>query len=159
MAKRFKFRFETLLKIRRQREDEHKRIVGERLRQIGQVQDQLESLGRQIEQETEAVRASQAGGTIDIRMLVRHRHWLGHLHKSVLEGQARLGYLEAELAQERAALTEAMKQRRILEELKANRLAKHSADRERQEARERDEMATVRFTFNARNEAEALATT
>ena len=32
MARPFQFRFETMLKLRRQREDEHKRVVAERLR-------------------------------------------------------------------------------------------------------------------------------
>ena len=41
MAKRFTFRFDTMLKIRQQREDEQKRVVADRLRQIRQVEDQL----------------------------------------------------------------------------------------------------------------------
>ena len=48
MAKRFKFRFDTMLKIRRQREDEQKRVVAERLRQIAQTSDHRLTLQRQI---------------------------------------------------------------------------------------------------------------
>ncbi len=150
MAKRFQFRFETILKLRRQREDEHKRIVADRLRQIAQVQDQLASLERQIEQETQAIRRSTSGGTIDLQQTVRHRHWLGHLHKSSLEAQARLRFLEARLAQERTQLAEAVKQRRVIEKLKERQSSAHIKAQERRETLELDELGTVRFAYEHR---------
>jgi flagellar FliJ protein len=150
MARRFTFRFDTLLKIRRQREDEHKRIVGGRLREIAQTQLRIDAIQRQIDEEMNAIRAGQDRGTIDIQQLMRHRHWLGHLHKSGLEAEARLGYLEARLAQERAALAEAVKQRRILEKLRERQADRHQREADRQERLESDELATVRYVFERR---------
>jgi len=148
MAKRFRFRLDTMLKIRRQREDQHKRIVAERIRQITQVREQIAAIERQIQEEIEAIRTGQGARTIDIQQLMRHRHWLGHLNKGGLEAESRLRFLEARLAQERAVLAEAVKQRRILEKLKERQWERYRKEEDRSEIRESDEQATVRYVFN-----------
>ena len=153
MAKRFKFRLETLLKIRRQREEQHQRIVADRLSQIQQVTQQMSALDRQIREETSALRTAQEPGIIDLQQTIRHRHWLGHLHKNALESQARLRFLEARLAQERNLLAEAVKQRRILEKLREHQQEKHTSGEERQTIKMFDEMANVRYIFNKRESA------
>lgn len=147
MAKQFVFRFETMLKIRRQREDQQKRVVGQRVRQVREAQAHLDSLQRQIQAETDAIRAVQQPGTIDMQQAIRHRHWLGHLHKGALEGEARIRFLEAKLAQERAVLAEAAKQRKILEKLREHQADRHRRELDYREMRELDEMATVRFVY------------
>lgn len=152
MAKRFTFRLETMLKIRRQREDRHKRIVAERLRQIVAVREQLISLDRQIMAETHAIRKGQKPGTIDLQQAIRHRNWLTHLHKAILDGQARLRFLEARLAQERAALAEAAKQRRILEKLKERQYLRYRQEEERTETKVADDQTTIRYIFDRNNE-------
>jgi flagellar FliJ protein len=154
MARRFQFRFETMLRIRRQREDEHKRIVADRLRGITQVREQIASLNGQVEQEMEAIRHGQQPGTIDLQQAVRRRHWLGHLHRAALECEARLRGLEAKLAQERAALAEAARQRRILEKLKERQWEQYVAELERLETKESDEMATIRYAYEHEQNAD-----
>jgi flagellar protein FliJ len=158
MAKRFKFRFGTMLKIRKQREDEQKRVVAARLRQIAQVRDQRQALQHQIQAEIDAIRTSQARGAIDIQQVMRHRHWLGHLHKGVLEADARTRFLEARLAQERVVLAEAVKQRRILEKLRERQWVRYQTEESRRETRENDEMSTVRYVFDRHEEATLLRT-
>lgn len=149
MARRFIFRFETLLRIRRQREDEHKRIVAARVREIQKTREQMAALDRQIQDELHAIRSGQQPGQIDMQQVVRHRHWLGRLHKAVLDGQARLRFLEARLVQERAALAEAAKQCRILEKLRERQELRHLQEQERLETRVTDDLATIRYVFDA----------
>lgn len=156
MARRFRFRFATMLKIRRQREDEQKRIVAERLRQIGQTRDHRDVLLRQIREEADAIRQSQACGSIDIQQVMRHRHWLGHLHRGVLEAESRLRFLEARLAQERAVLAEAVKQRKILEKLRDRQWQRHARAEGVREMKEGDELATVRYVFERQTQPELL---
>lgn len=148
MAKRFTFRFETMLRIRKQREDEHKRIVASRLREIGGVQNHMTSLDKQIRDELQAIRFGRRPGTIDMQQIIRHRHWLGCLHKGVLEGQAKMRFLEAELARERADLAEAAKQRRILEKLKERQREQYHGEQDRLEALAADDLTTVRYVFD-----------
>ena len=57
MAKRFTFRFDTMLKIRQQREDEKKRIVAARLGEISRVQERIES----IESHSQVALRAEAG--------------------------------------------------------------------------------------------------
>lgn len=156
MAKRFTFRFDTMLKIRRQREDGQKRVVATRLRQIQQVKDRMSAIEQQIGDEMNAIRAGQERGTIDLQQVMRHRHWVGQLHRSRLESEARLRYHEAQLSQERAALAEAMKQRRILEKLKEQQWERHRQEEERRETRESDELTTVRYVFDRKTEEEVI---
>jgi len=148
MAKRFTFRFDTMLKIRKQREDQRKRVVADRLREIGRIQDRMASLHAQIENEVQAIRTGQEPGTIDLQQAMRHRYWLGHLHKNSLEIEARLRYHEAQLAQERAALAEAAKQRRILEKLKERQWNRYLQEEDKRETMEADEMSTIRYVFD-----------
>jgi flagellar FliJ protein len=153
MAKRYTFRFDPMLKIRRQREDEHKRIVAARIREIRQVHEQIDGLENQIHDELSSIRKGQEPGSIDMTQIVRHRRWLGHLHKAVLDTQAQLGCLEAKLSQERVALAEAAKQRRILEKLKERQYERFLKEQDRLETLAADDMTTVRYVFDARQEA------
>ena len=147
MAKRFTFRFDTMLKIRQQREDEKKRIVAARLREIGRVQDRIRSIETQTEQERQVTRTAQASGRIDLQQAMRRRHWLGHLHKLQLETEAHRRVLKAKLAQERATLAEAAKERRILGKLKERQWERYRSEQERAEVKAADEMATIRYVF------------
>lgn len=148
MAKRFRFRFETMLKIRRQREDQHKRIVAERIRQIRQVERERVSLERRIAENMEAIRQSQAGGTIDLQQAIRHRNFLTHLHRAALEAESQRRGLEARLAQERQALAEAAKQCRVLDKLKEHQWDRHRREQERIEQNAADDLNTVRFVYD-----------
>lgn len=147
MAKRFIFRYETLLKIRRQREDQHKRIVAERVRQIVAARERLSALKGQITGEEAAIRAGQEPGTVDMQQIMRHRHWLGHLHRNVLETEGAIRLLEGRLAQERAALAEVVKQRKILDKLKERRLERHLQEEQRRETNAADDLTTVRYVY------------
>jgi len=145
-----------MLKIRQQREDRHKRIVADRLRQITTVREQLVALEHQVVDETDAIRKGQSPGTIDLQQAIRHRSWLAHLHKAILDGQARWRFLEARLVQERAALTEAAKQRRILEKLKERQYLRYRQEEEKIETREADDQATIRYVFDRSRERQLV---
>lgn len=147
MAKKFRFRFETLLKIRRQREDQHKRIVADRLAQIAQVQQELEKLGQLTHEGLDSIRTVQQSGRIDMQQAMAQRGWVTHLHKATLDAQARMRGLEARLAQERAALAEAAKQRRILEKLKERQWSRHHLEAQRTETLAVDDLTTTRYVF------------
>jgi flagellar biosynthesis chaperone FliJ len=108
----------------------------------------MSALDRQIQEETLALRNAQVPGIIDLQQTIRHRHWLGHLHKNALEAEARHRFLEARLSQERNLLAEAVKQRRILEKLRDRQQEKHTQDEERQTTKAFDEMSTLRYVFN-----------
>lgn len=145
MAKRFLFRLETVLKVRKQREDACKRAVAERLRRISAVQAEIGSLRTQINTEIGAFREAHAVGRLDMTQIARHRHWLIHLHQGVLMAQAGLHELRQKLVEDRKVLTEARKQTRVLEKLKERQLERHRQALNRAEAVENDEIGNTLY--------------
>ncbi len=150
MAKRFVFRLETLLKVRRQREEKHKRIVAERLRQITRVRDEIGTLDARIEDQIDAMRQETRRASIDVQNLARNRHWLTHLRRGRLEAEGRLHVLEAHLAQERAVLAHASKEKKVLEKLKERQLERYNKELDRREVIEADELSTTRHLLRRR---------
>ncbi|GJQ25638.1 MAG: hypothetical protein HBSAPP02_06700 [Phycisphaerae bacterium] len=154
MKSRRMYRFETLLKIRRAKEDAARRVVAARLRQIAEVEQRQAALSERISQETEAIRASlgEKNKNLDVEQLRWSRHWLGRLRLGVLEAQAEVAGHRAMLAQERAVLNDARKQVGVLDRLKERWRASVIAESQRVEARQLDEMNTARFAAGAGQE-------
>jgi flagellar FliJ protein len=145
MAKRFRFRLEPVLRLRQQKADEAKRVVAERLRRVAAVQREIGLLQQRIEEQVEAMRAGPLVGALDVGQLARHRHWLSHLQRGLLDAMARVRALEAELARERAGLAEAMKRIRILETLKRRQEERYYEALNREEIAEADELSVQRY--------------
>lgn len=145
MAQLFRFRLKTVLKLRKQKEDEHKRIVAARVRELTAVRRRAERISRQIIDETQAVRAGRGAGVLSIQEIARHRHWLTHLQRSVLETHNQIRSVEALLAQDRAGLTKASREAKALEKLRDKQKRRHEEDERRRETRDLDEMAVLRF--------------
>lgn len=154
MAGRFAFRFETLLRLRKQREDERKRVVAARLRQIGELMERRNNLVTAIDGQTDSLRSALRGGTVDVDQVRWGRHWLTHLRRGVLDTDAELSGQRAMLAQERATLVEARKDTEVLARLRERRLEAWSAEAARREQIESDEMNTLRFAHASLTESE-----
>lgn len=147
MAKQFTFRLEVLLKLRRQREDEKKRVVAARLREIATVDRRKLAFQMEIARHIQVMRESLCAAEADVDRLKMGRHWLVRLRRGVLESDAHLATLRARLAQERAELAEARKQTKVLERLKERQQEAFAAALNRREQMELDEMNSLRFAF------------
>lgn len=145
MAKRYTFRFETLLRLRRRREDEEKRVVAARLREIRRLEDRQRALLGRIDDQTRLTRRALCDATVDIDRLKIGRHWITRLRRGVLEAEAEIATNKAILSQERLRLVAASKQAKVLSRLKERRLDRYRAEQERLEQAESDEINTLRF--------------
>jgi flagellar protein FliJ len=154
MAGRFAFRFETLLRLRKQREDERKRVVAARLRLIGDLMQRRNNLLTAIAEQTETLRSSLRVGEVDVDQVRWGRHWLTHLRRGVLESDAELSGHRAMLAQERATLVQARQDTEVLARLRERRLEAWSAETARREQIESDDMNTLRFAHASLTESE-----
>ncbi|MBI5763867.1 MAG: flagellar FliJ family protein [Planctomycetes bacterium] len=154
MAGRFAFRFETLLRLRKQREDERKRVVAARLRRISELMERRNNLLSAIDGQTDSLRSALRGGAVDVDQVRWGRHWLTHLRRGVLDTDAELSGQRAMLAQERATLVEARKDTEVLARLRERRLEAWSAEAARREQIESDEMNTLRFAHASLTESE-----
>jgi flagellar export protein FliJ len=157
VAKRFSFRLEVLLKLRRQREDEKKLAVATRLREIATVERRKLAFQMEIARHVQVMRDSLSVAQADVDRLKMGRYWLARLRRGVLECDARLATVQGLLAQERAELAEARKQAKVLERLKERQQAAFTAALTRREQRELDEMNSVRFAYARSLEAPGRA--
>ncbi len=144
MAKRYTFRFETLLSLRRQREEQEKRVVASRLREIRKLEQRQEALVLRIEEHTDLTRGALRDGVLDLDRLKLGRHWIVRLRRGVLEAEAELSTHKAILAQERMKLAEASKQRKILGKLRETRRDRFLFEQNRQEQAASDEVSVLR---------------
>lgn len=149
MATRFTFRFETLLKLRKQREGQCQRVVAARLRQIVTLQARRAKLEEQIARQADDFRRSLGAGSLDVEEVRLSRHWLLKLRERVLQAEAELAGQHAVLAQERAALAEARKTSKILETLRERQHSTFAAQLQRREQQELDELNMTRFAHAA----------
>lgn len=145
MGAKFTFRFETLWKLRARRADEAKRRVAARLRAILDLEERQRRLEDQVGQESRAVRERLTAGSLNVDDLRLARHWLVRLRQGVLQTEAEIAGQKANLAQERAALAAARKGARILENLRDRQYSSFTAQLQREEQRELDEMSVTRF--------------
>jgi flagellar FliJ protein len=145
MAKRYRFRFETLLRLRQQREDEKKRIVASRLRKIRSLEQHKQVLETRITEQTEVIRNLLVREQMNIDELKAGRHWMIRLRRGVLEAEGALASNRAILAQERADLAIARKETKVLERLKERQQQAFMAEVERQDRLEADDLNTTRF--------------
>src|SRR5262245_6943678 len=146
MPARFVFRFETLLRLRKQREDERKRQVAARLRQIAEIRRRRNELLGAIDLQTRTLRATLRDSAVDVDQLRWSRHWLSHLRRGVLEAEAEISTHRGHLAQERADLLAARKDKEVLSRLREKRKDSWLAEESRRERIESDDMNTTRFT-------------
>ncbi|HPF37264.1 MAG TPA: flagellar FliJ family protein [Phycisphaerae bacterium] len=139
------FRFETLLKLRRQKEDEAKRAVALRIGQIRDLEQRQEALQSRIEQQTERSRLMLGESTLNLDELRLSRHWVTRLRQGILQAEAEMRTQRAILAAERTQLADASKNRKVLARLKERRLDRYFEEQRRLEQSAMDEMNVLRF--------------
>lgn len=141
MARRFRFRLETLLRVRRTREREAKRNVSAKRAEIARVDLLNQQTAAEITSQQELLLVKQQAGQLDPLALQRGRAWLAHLRRTVAERHVQRTTLVTQLDQLQAILRDARTQTRVLEKLRERRLADYRRDRNRREQAVADELA------------------
>ncbi len=147
MAKAFRFRLEPVLKLRQYREDECKRTVAATLRGIADLRAEQGLITEQIGAQVSEMRSGPLLGEVNAIDASRHRYWLTHLQRTLLEIEGRVRTLEARLAQERTELAESAKQRKILATLADRQRERFTKALARAERKEADEIATAMYVY------------
>ena len=142
------------MKLRKQKEDEEKRGVAQRLREMSKLQDHLMTLNEQIAAEIRRARENAVHAHLDTSDMSKRRFWISHLQRGVLEAELRKRNLEKQLTADRTVLAEASKEYRVIETLRDKQLRAYNREQERLETIEADEMAVSRFIRRQRENAE-----
>ena len=91
MAKRFQFRLETLLRVRRLSEREVKRKVAAKQAEIARIDESSRQARREILSQEDELRSEHSVGKLDVAALSRRRSWSAQLQRTrLLTKQMRL---------------------------------------------------------------------
>ncbi len=142
------------MKLRKQKEDENRRAVAERVREMTALQDHLMTLNEQIASEIRRARENALHAHLDASDLSRRRFWISHLQRGVLEAESRIRNLEKQLAADRTVLAGASREYKVIETLRDKRLQVHNREQERLETIEAGEMAVSLFVRRQSENAE-----
>lgn len=143
--KKFRFRLETVLKLRRLAEDEKKRVVGELLSEIHRRQQEAVELDASASAIGRQLKERNGAGRIDLTWLGNYESYVSHVRGSIAEIIESVVELQQKLTGARQELAEAAKGARIIEKLKEKRKEQYDDHLSRAEAREQDEVATKNF--------------
>jgi flagellar export protein FliJ len=147
MAKRFRFRLQTLLRVRELREREAKRKVGAKQAEIARV-DQLNRLtAEEISRRQNALRDHQRRKTLAPDELAREWAWIAYLRRTIVERQAFRAKLIKELATLRDQWRQARMRQRTIEALRDRRWEQYVKESKRREQAESDELARQLHDF------------
>jgi len=141
VAKRFAFRLETVLKVRRLREQQHKRLLAAQVSERRALHRTMQGLNEQIAAGFDKARAQAARPDVDVPGLSGQRFWIAHLQNQSLALEARLSDVEQQLTSHRRDLAGAAKEVRVIENLREKAWNEHRRELQRAEMIEADEMA------------------
>lgn len=141
MAKRFQFRLETLLRVRRLSEREVKRKVAAKQAEIARIDESSRQARREILSQEDELRSEHSVGKLDVAALSRRRSWIAHLQRTLLLNKQMRLERGRELQAVSGELSQARTQTQIVEKLRQRRWGRYLKDRDRREQAESDEMA------------------
>jgi len=144
VARRFRFRLESLLRLRRSLEENAQRGLARALAQLDQARTRLARL-RQDRTEALESRSLAPGQAVDLERWRAVERWVLALERRIVIAGEDLKEAEARVAAARQELVRAHRARLMLERLKERRQEQHAIEQLREEAREMDEMAVLRY--------------
>ncbi len=145
MPRRFQFRLKAVQRFREQVRDEQRRVVAEKVRQVGTVERHVAAFTGELERAVGESRDSQAPGRIDVAS-ARDRHlYRGWLRRNVSDTLTELTAKQTALAMEQARLAETSKQLRVIEKLRDRRWREYRTEVSREEQAAMDEAAASQF--------------
>ena len=139
--KKFKFRLESLLKVKEHLERERQKEHAEARERVARQRDRLSGLDAQ-RQTTVRQQRERLTGDISVADLLVCSRYLVKLKSSTMEGTEILRGLEAEADQSRDRLIDASRQKKIYDKLRERQREKYLEELKRLENKEIDEIAT-----------------
>ena len=143
--KKFRFRLQPLLRLRKQQEDQKKRAVGAMLTQILDLQRQALELAEAIKAEGETLKQQYVQGNVDLNWVSHYRRYVTSVQRAIAERIQAATSIQEKLHQARRKLAEAAKQTKILEKLKEKQQKQYEREWQRKENRQLDEIGTKVF--------------
>lgn len=154
MAKPFTFPLDALLRIRRTRRDQHRRIVAEAARAARAVEEGIERIEREIDECGHALRLQRAAPRQDVESLRAGEWYVARLRNRLVELRAEFDRKQHDLDARRASLAEVAKAHRVIEALRDRHRARYDRIARRTERVEEDEVAVTAYLRQMRETQE-----
>ena len=145
MAKKFKFKLQSVLDIKIKNEDDEKRKFAD----IMQLQAREEQVLVQMHQKrtrlVAELKAKQGAGDLDITELQMYSRGIERVKNDIISQEIRLREIAIMLEEQRRILLEATQQKKIYEKVKENQYKAYVDEEEFAERLLIDELATLKY--------------
>jgi len=143
--KKFSFRLEPLLKLRRLHEDEKKRALAVLLDEINEHQRQAVRMADAVTEQSQLLKDRHERGKVDMQWVAHYCRYVSYLQDAIAERIRKIREIQQRVVSARGELAEAAKQTKILEKLKEKRQQRYEFELRRAEGRQQDEIAAHAF--------------
>ena len=141
MAKRFRFRLQAVLQVRKRKLDEARRVVADRYRRIGRIKNRIAVCRNGIAEAESQSRVAQGVAAPDVSMLRRYRSYVGAMHRGIADAESEMHREHEQLRPEQQQLARANQEVKAIEKLRERQWARHREAEVRAERAENDEIA------------------
>jgi flagellar export protein FliJ len=141
MAKPFRFRLQTIQRLRERARDQQLRAVADAVRAVAAAESARQLLDQRLQENVEQTRAAQQGASLDLPALRAGYLHQGWLLRRLEDGAAELAERSNLLVAERKLLSEASARLKAVEKLKERQWMRHRTQVNQEEQAFFDEMA------------------
>ena len=156
-VKKFNFRLQTLLELRRQEEDQKKRVVGSLLSEINQQQAQALELAGLIRAEGQKYKEQLESGKVDLEWTGHYFRYVNQVQRAIALRVEKVAQVQQQLAAARAELVQAARRTKILDKLRDKQWERYRHELNRLENQETDEVATREYIRGQRQSIQESA--
>jgi len=137
---RFKFQLEGVLEHRKNIEEEKQRALAAVLAEMQRLKNELSDLDQLARGAVADLRDNRLTGHLDMSFLAAHRRFTGSVQRKAIAIAQKMALVQRQIDEARAALSEAAKQRKIIEKLRERQLERWQSQQHRQENDELDDI-------------------
>lgn len=150
--KKFKYRLQKILEFKEKKEEEEK----EKLAKLMEQQEYERQVKAQLEQKLVEIQAvlkqKQAAGTLDVEELRFYPGHIKNVKNQIRNQELRLQEIAIKIKEQRNALMKAAQERQVYQKHREKCQEEWQAEMDRQEAIMLDELATINFARNQRQD-------
>jgi flagellar FliJ protein len=137
---RFKFQLEGVLEHRKNIEQEKQRALAVVLAEMQRLKNELSDLDQLARGAVADLRDNRLTGNLDLSFLAAHRRFTGSVQRKAIAIAQKMALVQRQIDEARAALSQAAKQRKIIEKLRERQLERWQSQQHRQENDELDDI-------------------
>lgn len=153
MARRFRFRLDTVERVRRSLRDAQQRVVAEAARAVAAARSRETSWTNDLQGSFAGSRMVQCAARIDMSCLLTHQLHRGWLRRTIESAGAEVLEKLHKFEEERIKLADASKHLKVIEKLRERQWQRHVQEIKREEQATNDEAAVHMFLRGARTSA------